>query len=113
VIAVEPENSPVLSGGTHSPHMIQGIGAGFIPDVLDTSLIDEVLLVSNEEAIETARQLALVEGIPAGISSGAALACAMRVAERDELKGQTVVTLLPDCAERYISTVLFEGITDV
>lgn len=109
IIAVEPEKSPVLSGGTHSPHMIQGIGAGFIPEVLKTDLIDEVLLVSNEEAIDTARRLAALDGIPAGISSGAALACAVRVAKRDEMKGQTVVTVLPDCAERYLSTVLFEG----
>ena len=109
MVAVEPENSPVLSGGAHSPHMIQGIGAGFIPEVLDTDLIDEVLIVSNEEAIETSRRLAVLEGIPAGISSGAALACAMRVAARDEMKGKTVVTVLPDCAERYLSTVLFEG----
>jgi cysteine synthase A len=109
VIAVEPENSPVLSGGKHSPHMIQGIGAGFVPEVLDTRLIDEVLLVSNQEAIETARRLALTDGIPAGISSGAALACAVRVAKRDEMKGRTVVTVLPDSAERYISTALFEG----
>lgn len=111
IIAVEPENSPVLSGGTHTPHMIQGIGAGFIPDVLDTNLIDEVLLVSNDEAIETARRLALLEGIPGGISSGAAMACAMRVAKRDEMKGRTVVTLLPSSAERYISTALFANIS--
>lgn len=112
IIAVEPENSPVLSGGTHSPHMIQGIGAGFVPDVLDTQLIDEVLLVSNDEAFETARKVAALEGIPAGISSGAALACAIRVAKRDDMKGRTVVTLLPSCAERYISTALFNGIDD-
>jgi cysteine synthase A len=112
IIAVEPENSPVLSGGTHSPHMIQGIGAGFVPEVLDTELIDEVLLVSNEEAIDTARKLALLDGIPGGISSGAALACAMRVAQRDEMKGRTVVVVLPDCAERYLSTALFEGYGD-
>lgn len=110
IIAVEPENSPVLSGGVHSPHMIQGIGAGFVPEVLDTDLIDEVLLVSNDEAIETARRLAVLEGIPAGISSGAALACAVRVAQRDEMKGRTVVTVLPDSAERYISAVLFNGV---
>jgi cysteine synthase len=110
VIAVEPDRSPVLSGGTHSPHAIQGIGAGFVPDVLDTALIDEVLQVSNEDAIATARKLALSEGIPAGISSGAALCCAMRVAARDEMKGRTVVTLLPDTAERYLSTALFEGL---
>ena len=112
VIAVEPENSPVLSGGEHSPHVIQGIGAGFVPDVLDTELIDEVLTVSNEEAIETTQKLAAMEGIPGGISSGAALACAMRVAARDEMKGQTVVTVLPSFAERYLSTVLFEGYGD-
>lgn len=110
IIAVEPENSPVLSGGTHSPHMIQGIGAGFVPEVLDTSLIDEVMLATNEESMETARKIAELEGIPAGISSGAALACAIRVAQRDEMKGKTVVTLLPSCAERYLSTALFEGI---
>jgi cysteine synthase A len=112
IVAVEPENSPVISGGTHTPHMIQGIGAGFVPEVLDTGLIDEVLLVSNDEAIETARRLALSEGIPGGISSGAALACAMRVARRDEMKGRTVVTLLPDCAERYLSTALFSHIPE-
>ena len=112
IIAVEPEKSPVLSGGTHSPHMIQGIGAGFVPEVLNTRLIDEVLLVGNEEAIETARRLAVLDGIPAGISSGAALACAMRVAKRDEMKGRTVVTILPDSAERYLSTVLFDGYGD-
>jgi cysteine synthase A len=112
IVAVEPENSPVLSGGTHAPHMIQGIGAGFVPEVLDTGLIDEVLLVSNDEAIETARRVAVLDGIPAGISSGAALACAIRVARRDEMKGRTVVTVLPSCAERYISTVLFEAFGD-
>lgn len=112
VIAVEPENSPVLSGGKHSPHLIQGIGAGFVPDVLNTKLIDEVMLVGNDEAIQTARQLALLEGIPAGISSGAALACAMRVAKRDSMKGRTVVTILPSCAERYLSTALFDGYAD-
>jgi len=109
VIAVEPENSPVLSGGSHSPHMIQGIGAGFVPPVLDTDLIDEVVLVSNEEAIETSRRLAALEGIPGGISSGAALASAMKVAARDDMKGKTVVTLLPSFAERYVSTALFDG----
>lgn len=110
IIAVEPENSPVLSGGEHSPHMIQGIGAGFVPDVLNTDLIDEVITVSNEAAIETARQLAVLEGIPAGISSGAALDCTMRIAARDEMKGKTLVTVLPSCAERYLSTALFEGL---
>jgi len=108
IIAVEPENSPVLSGGEHSPHMIQGIGAGFVPDVLDTDLIDSIELVSNEEAIETAREAAELEGIPAGISSGAALAVAMRVAARSEMKGKTVVTVLASHAERYVSTALFD-----
>lgn len=112
VVAVEPENSPVLSGGTHSPHMIQGIGAGFVPDVLDTDLIDEVMLVSDGEALETSRKLAVTEGVPAGISSGAALACAMRLAARDDMKGKTVATVLPSGAERYISTVLFEPFGD-
>jgi len=112
VIAVEPENSPVISGGTHSPHLIQGIGAGFIPDNLDRSVIDEVMLVSNDEAISTARRLAALEGIPGGISSGAALACAMRLAARDEMKGKTVVTVLPSSSERYISTALFDGYGD-
>jgi len=109
IVAVEPENSPVLSGGKHSPHMIQGIGAGFVPEVLDTDLIDEVMVVSNEESMETSRRLAALEGIPAGISSGAALACAMRLAKRDEMKGKTVVTLLASFAERYVSTALFDG----
>jgi cysteine synthase len=112
IIAVEPEDSPVLSGGTHSPHKIQGIGAGFVPDVLDTNLIDEILLVSNDEAIETARKLAAVEGIPVGISSGAALACALRLAKRDDMAGKMIVTVLADSAERYISTLLFEGYGD-
>ena len=112
IIAVEPENSPVLSGGQHSPHMIQGIGAGFVPDVLDTNLIDEILTVSNETALDTARQLAAADGIPGGISSGAAVACAMQVAARDEYKGKTVVTILPSSSERYISTALFEGFNE-
>lgn len=109
VVAVEPENSPVLSGGTHSPHMIQGIGAGFVPDVLDTDLIDEVVTVSNEDALQTARKAAAMEGIPAGISSGAALSAAMKVAARETMKGRTVVTLLPSASERYITTALFDG----
>ncbi|MET1415803.1 cysteine synthase A [Roseibium sp. HPY-6] len=112
IVAVEPENSPVLSGGTHSPHMIQGIGAGFVPDVLRTDLIDEVMTVSNEDAMETARTLAIQEGIPGGISSGAALCCALRVARRDRMKGRTVVTILPSFAERYLSTALFQGLED-
>lgn len=112
IIAVEPENSPVLSGGKHSPHLIQGIGAGFVPDILDTSLIDEVMLVGNDEAMRTARRVAAVDGIPAGISSGAALASALLVGKRPEMKGRTVVTILPSCAERYLSTVLCDGYPD-
>ncbi len=108
MIAVEPENSPVLSGGEHSPHVIQGIGAGFVPDVLDTDLIDGIEVVSNDDALETARLAAKLEGIPAGISSGAALVAAMRVASRPEMKGKTIVTVLASHAERYVSTVLFD-----
>jgi cysteine synthase A len=110
MIAVEPELSPVLSGGTHRPHPIQGIGAGFIPDVMDTKLIDEIVTVSNDEAIGTSRKLASVEGIPCGISSGAALAATFKVARRPESAGKMIVTVIPDFAERYISTVLFEGL---
>lgn len=109
IIAVEPENSPVLSGGEPFPHMIQGIGTGFVPDVLNVDLIDEVLLVSDEEAMKTAQRLAALEGIPGGISSGAALACALRFAARAEMNGKTVVTVLPSFAERYLSTALFDG----
>jgi cysteine synthase A len=112
IIAVEPENSPVLSGGQHSPHLIQGIGAGFVPEVLRTDLIDEVMLVSNDDALATARELAKVEGIPGGISSGAAMACAMRLAARDGMAGKTVVTVLPSFAERYLSTALFDGLEE-
>ncbi len=111
VVAVEPATSPVLSGGEAGPgNMIQGIGAGFIPEVLDTSLIDEAIAVENEAAFDMARQLARLDGIPAGISSGAAAVAAFEVAARPENAGKTVVTLFPSCAERYQSTPLFEGI---
>ncbi|HRD76423.1 MAG TPA: cysteine synthase A [Hyphomicrobiaceae bacterium] len=110
IIAVEPELSPVLSGGTHSPHPIQGIGAGFVPEILDRSVIDEVLTVSGKDAIDTARLLAALDGIPVGISSGAAVAVALRVAGRPEMAGKRIVTIIPSFAERYLSTVLFEGI---
>ena len=110
MIAVEPALSPVLSGGTHQPHPIQGIGAGFVPDIMDTKLIDEVVKVGNDEAFAMARKLAKLEGIPAGISSGAALAAAVTVAKRPDMAGKTIVTVIPDFAERYISTALFEGI---
>lgn len=110
LVVVEPESSQVISGGEHSPHMIQGIGAGFIPDVLDTNLIDETLSVSNEEAMETAKQLALLEAIPGGISSGAMAAAALRIAARDDMAGKTIVTVLPSFAERYMTTPLFDGL---
>lgn len=108
IVAVEPANSPVLSGGQSGRHTIQGIGAGFIPKILDRSLIDEVATVTDEESIETARRLMREEGISAGISCGAAMAAALRLAAKPEFKGKTIVTVLPDFGERYLSTVLFE-----
>jgi len=106
-IAVEPENSPVLSGGEPAPHKIQGIGAGFVPEVLRLDLLDEVIKVSDQQALETARRLLQEEGLFVGISSGAACAAALEVAGRPEYKGKLVLTVLPDLAERYMSTVLF------
>jgi len=110
MIAVEPTASPVLSGGQPSPHPIQGIGAGFVPEILDTKQIDEIVQVTNDEAFAAAKRLARSEGIPTGISSGAALAAGLRVAKRPEMKGKLIVTIIPDFAERYLSTALFEGI---
>ena len=107
VVAVEPKNSPVLSGGKPGPHKIQGIGAGFVPGVLESSLIDEVMPVCCEDAMKTARLLASQEGILAGISSGAALWAAVQIAQRPEYQGKQIVTILPDTGERYISTELF------
>jgi cysteine synthase A len=110
VVAVEPKDSPVLSGGKAGPHKIQGIGAGFVPEVLDTKIIDEIIGVSAADAMETARQLAVLEGILAGISSGAAMWAAIEIAKRAENKGKTIVVILPDSGERYISTELFEKV---
>jgi cysteine synthase A len=109
VIAVEPKDSPVISGGEPGPHKIQGIGAGFIPGNLNTSLIDEVVTVSNEDAIETARKLSNEQGILCGISSGAATWASMQIAKRDDMAGKTIVTVLPSTGERYISTDLFKN----
>ena len=110
MIAVEPEDSPVLSGGAGGPHKIQGIGAGFVPGNMDASLIDEVITIGNETAFETARKAARLEGIPCGISSGAAIAAALEVAMRPEMKGKTIVAIIPSFAERYLSTALFAGL---
>jgi cysteine synthase A len=110
IVAVEPEDSPVLSGGQAGPHKIQGIGAGFVPEILDRSVIDEVVTVGNQTAFETARFLARTEGIPVGISSGAAVAAALEIAGRPEAKGKTIVVVIPSFAERYLSTALFEGL---
>jgi cysteine synthase A len=110
VVAVEPEDSPVLSGGVPGPHKIQGIGAGFIPSVLQTELIDEVIKIGNETAFATARQVAKLEGLPVGISSGAALAAAVEIGLRDQFAGKNIVVILPSFAERYLSTALFDGL---
>jgi cysteine synthase A len=110
IVAVEPEDSAVLSGKPPGPHKIQGIGAGFIPEILDRSVIDEVVTVSNQSAFDTARALARYEGIPGGISSGAAIAAAFQIGARPDMAGKNIVVILPSFAERYLSTALFEGL---
>ncbi len=110
IIAVEPEDSPILSGGAPGPHKIQGIGAGFVPAILERGLIDEVLQIGNETAFAMARKAAKLEGLAVGISSGAALAAAVEIAERPEMAGKNIVVILPSFAERYLSTALFEGL---
>ena len=110
IVAVEPEDSPVLSGGSPGPHKIQGIGAGFVPPVLDKAVIDEVITVGNQTAFDTARLLARLEGIPVGISSGAAVAAAVEIGSRPDMSGKNIVIIIPSFAERYLSTALFEGL---
>src|SRR5580658_9498124 len=110
MIAVEPTTSPVLSGGQPGPHKIQGIGGGFVPAILDRGVIDEIIAVSNEDAFEMARKCAQIEGVPVGISSGAALVAAFDVAARPAMAGKIIVTIIPSFAERYLSTALFEGL---
>jgi cysteine synthase A len=110
MIAVEPEDSAVLSGRQPGPHKIQGIGAGFVPAILDRSVIDEIITIGNETAFATARKVARLEGIPVGISSGAAVAAALEVAARTDMVGKTIVAIIPSFAERYLSTALFDGL---
>ncbi|WP_421933826.1 cysteine synthase A [Phenylobacterium sp.] len=110
MVAVEPEASPILSGGKPGPHKIQGIGAGFVPSILDRGVIDEIIQVSNDDSFAMARRVAREEGIPVGISSGAALTAAFDLASRDEFAGKTVVAIIPSFAERYLSTALFDGL---
>ena len=107
VVAVEPETSPVLSKGTPGPHKIQGIGAGFVPDTLNTNIYDEIITIGNEEAMEMGKESARTEGLLVGISSGAAMKAAVKLAQREENKGKTIVVLLPDTGERYLSTAMF------
>ncbi|MEZ5668120.1 MAG: cysteine synthase A [Alphaproteobacteria bacterium] len=110
VVAVEPEDSPVLSGGAPGPHKIQGIGAGFVPKILNTSVYDEIVQVANESAFAMARRIARLEGLPVGISSGAALVAGLEVAKRPDMAGKQIVVVIPSFAERYLSTALFEGL---
>ena len=112
LVAVEPADSPVLSEGHAGPHKIQGIGANFVPEVLDRELLDEVMTATNEEAIETSRKLATEEGLLVGISAGANISAALKLAARSEFEGKTIVVVLPDFGERYVSTILFEDIRE-
>ena len=112
LVAVEPSDSPVLSEGKAGPHKIQGIGANFVPEVLDREILNEVLTASTEESVSTARKLATEEGLLVGISSGANVSAALKLAARDEFKGKTIVVVLPDFGERYVSTILFEDIRE-
>lgn len=110
MIAVEPEDSPILSGGMPGPHKIQGIGAGFVPGNMEQGLVDEVITIGNETAFETARRAARMEGLPCGISSGAAIAAALEIGARDDMAGKQIVVIIPSFAERYLSTALFDGL---
>ena len=110
MVAVEPEDSAILSGRPPGPHKIQGIGAGFVPAILDRSVIDEIITIGNETAFATARKIAKLEGIPGGISSGAAVAAALEVGGRKDMAGKTIVVIIPSFAERYLSTALFDGL---
>jgi len=110
IVAVEPEDSPVLSGGQPGPHKIQGIGAGFIPDILNRQVIDDIIKVSNQNSLDMARRVAKLEGLPVGISSGAAIWAGVQQAKKDKMKGKNIVIIIPSFAERYLSTALFEGL---
>ena len=110
MVAVEPEASPVLSGGSPAPHKIQGIGAGFVPGILDRGVIDDIVQVSNDDSFAMARRMAREEGIPGGISSGAAITAAFEIANRPEMAGKLIVAIIPSFAERYVSTALFDGL---
>ncbi len=110
MVAVEPEDSAIISGNAPGPHKIQGIGAGFIPDNLNRAIIDEVITIGNETAFETSRKVANSDGIPVGISSGAAIAAALEVGKRANMKGKQIVVIIPSTAERYLTTALFDGV---